>query len=96
MSDELIEIHHGKCAEQFAKQQEELERLHQRIADLLNEKDELNSKMYSWRLVAETFNNFNENNHNDNCGFGSVLTKQKKCYCGYQMFQKTKEALDER
>lgn len=32
--DELIEIHHGKCLEQFAKQQQQLERLRKSIRHL--------------------------------------------------------------
>jgi chaperonin cofactor prefoldin len=34
--DELIELHHGKCAEQFAKQHDEIERLRAIIQDIAN------------------------------------------------------------
>ena len=32
--DELIELHHGKCAEQFAKQADEIGRLREEVARL--------------------------------------------------------------
>lgn len=92
--DEFIEIHHGKCAEQFANQHKEIERLQNRITQLLNEKDELKSQVLSWKIAAENFDNFNENRHNDYCGYGSLLTQQTACYCGRLNYEKTKEALD--